>query len=62
MSSPCCKTQLIPKRCTDVSVVTILVGDENGATIVDDFNTALAMGIDRTGQTQEFEYNRQETV
>lgn len=54
-----CENRLVAPRCTDIAIFPILIGDQNGNVLVDNFDTAFSLGIDRVGTTMEFEFNRQ---
>ena len=57
-----CSNKLVKPRCTPVTIDETLLSTNTGAVLVDDFDTALLIGLTRSGSGVEFEYNRQETT
>jgi hypothetical protein len=62
MSCYYCSNKKVPTRCTPVTIDELVLGDNLGNALVDDNETALLIGLTRSGSGVEFEYNRQETT
>jgi len=57
----CCTNKLVRPRCKDITIIQVVLGDESGNALIDDFGTAISLGILRIGANVEFEFNRQTT-
>lgn len=55
-----CSNRLVKPRCVPNSIDETVLSNDAGEILVDDFDTALLIGLTRSGSGVEFEYNRQE--
>ena len=57
-----CSSSKIQPRCVPSTVTEMVLGDDDGNVLVDDYEVAISMSLTRSGAGIEFEYNREEAT